>query len=32
MRKFSKVDMNMMDQNEEFGTHEKIIEMIEEKD
>ena len=32
LRKFPKVDMNMMDQNEEFGTHENIIEMIKEKD
>jgi hypothetical protein len=32
LRKFPKVDMNRMDQNEEFGTHEKIIEMIKEKD
>ena len=30
--KFLKVDMNMMDQKKEFGTHENIIEMIEEKD
>jgi hypothetical protein len=32
LRKFPKVYMNVMDQNKEFETHGKIIEMTKEKD
>jgi hypothetical protein len=32
LKRFPKVDMNMMDQKKEFGTQENIIEMIMEKD
>ena len=28
LRKFPEVDMNMMDQNMEFGAHEKVIGMF----
>ena len=31
LRKFPEVDMNMMDQNMEFGAHEKIVAKIKEK-
>jgi hypothetical protein len=32
MKKFPKLDMNMVDQKKEFITQENLIEMIEEKD